>query len=283
MSSAPNPLAKFYRTATTSVKPPSRGAFYDEGVINLNDDGEISIFPMTAQDELILQNPDALLNGEAITKVLKSCVPDVPHPKKLLSCDIDVLMIAVRVASYGDDATMDSKCPNCGEDNQFTLNLDTLLNHSETLEDSYEVVLENNLTVYLIPSRFEGTVRQQKAAFQSTKLEQAIVNPELSDDARLKILSQVFERVSKFNYDMVLEAISKVVFTEEEEGEIVEITDVKHIGAWLQNVDKSTTDKIHEKIEEINRIGIEKTMTAVCTECEHNWESKIEFNPVNFS
>ena len=67
MSSAPNPLVKFYRTATTSVKLPSRGKYYDEGVLKLNDDGEVSIFPMTAQDEITLQNPDALLSGEAIS------------------------------------------------------------------------------------------------------------------------------------------------------------------------------------------------------------------------
>lgn len=277
-----NPLTKFYRTATTSVRLPSRGAYYANDVVNLNEDGEVSIFPMTAQDELTLQNPDALLNGEAIIKVLKSCVPDVLNSKKLLSCDIDVLMIAVRVASYGDDAAMQAICPKCKEENTFTLNLDTLLNHSETLDDSYEVILDNNLTVYVVPSRFEGTVRQQKAAFQSTKLEQAIVNPSIADEERLKILTQVFEKVTKFNYEMVLEAIAKVIFTNEE-GELVEITNTKHIGEWLKNIDKATTDKLQDKIAEINKIGIEKTMSAVCNECEHKWETNIEFNPVNFS
>ena len=281
MSKAPNPLVQFYRTATTSVKLPSRGRYYEDGVLKLNDENEISIFPMTAQDEIMLQNPDALLSGEAVTTVIKSCVPDVQNPKKLLSCDIDVLMIAVRVASYGDDASMDSKCPKCDESNTFTLSLDTLLNHTETLEDSYEVVLENNLTIYLIPGKFENLVRQQKAAFQNTKLENAITNPDLSDDQRLKILSQVFEQVSKFNYELVLEAVSKVVFTNDEG--LQEITNRKHIGEWLKNVEKSTIDMIHEKIAEINKVGIQKVLSATCTACEHTWEASIEFNPVNFS
>lgn len=282
MNKKSNPLEQFYRTATTSVKLPSRGKYYDDGVLTLNDDAEISIFPMTAQDEITLQNPDALLSGEAVTTVIKSCVPGVSNPKKLLSCDIDVLMIAVRVASYGDSASMDADCPKCEEPNTFTMNLDTLLNHTEILDDNYEVVLENNLTVFVTPGRFESLVKQQKAAFQNTKLEQAIINPDLSDEQRMKILSQVFEQVSKFNYELVLEAVQKVVFTDGE-GELVEITDRNHIGSWLKNIDKTTSDKIQEKIAEINKVGIEKTLTAACTKCEHTWDANIEFNPVNFS
>lgn len=276
-----NPLTQFYRTATTSVKLPSRGKYYEDGVLNLNDDGEVSIFPMTAQDEITLKNPDALLSGEAVIKVIKSCVPDILKPKKLLSSDIDVLMIAVRVASYGDDATMDTECPKCKEDNTFTLNLDTLLNHTETLDDSYEVVLNSNLTVFLAPGKFEGLVKQQKAAFQNTKLEQAIINPDLTDEQRMKILSKVFEQVSKFNYELVLEAITKVVFTNEEG--LQEVTDRSQIGEWINNIQKGDTDKLQAKIAEINKIGIEKTLSATCDKCEHTWDASIEFNPVNFS
>lgn len=281
MNQAQNPLSKFYRTATLSVKLPSRGAYYEDGAVELNDDDEIGVLPMTAQDEIILQNPDALLSGEAVIKVIKSCVPGVKDPKKLLSCDIDVLMIAIRVASYGDDAQMTQNCPKCKEQNSFTLNLDVLLNHAETLDEEYETVLDSSLTVFITPSKFENVVKQQKAAFHNTKLEQAIRDPDLTDEQRLKILSQVFEKMTKLTYEQTLGAISKVVFTDDE-GELVEVTDSKHIMEWLNNTEKSSMDKIQDKISEVNSKGIEKTMVAKCSHCENTWEATIEFNPVNF-
>lgn len=282
MNAEKNPLSKFYRSVAISVPIPSRGLYYEDGTVEMNSDGEVAIYPMTAQDELMLQNPDALLSGEAVISVIKSCVPGIKHPKKLLSCDIDVLMIAIRVASYGDTASMDSKCPKCFHSNTFSLNLDTLLNHSEKLEDSYEIVVQDELTVFVTPGRFENTVKQQKAAFQNTKLEQAITNPDLTDEQRMKILSQVFAQVSKVNYELILDSIDKVVFTDEE-GELVEIKSKNHIGDWLKNIDKHTIGAIEDKLIEVNRIGIEKTLTATCEECEHVWETNIEFNPVNFS
>ncbi len=281
MSKTANPLTKFYRTAALSVSLPSKGKYYDDGVVKLNDDGEVPVFPMTAQDEITLQNPDALLSGEAITNVIRSCVPDVSKPKKLLSCDIDVLMIGIRIASYGETATMDADCPKCNESNTFTMNLDSLLNQTETLENEYEIVLDNNLTIFVAPSRFENMVRQQKTAFQNTKLERAITDPSLSDEARLTILSQVFKQVSKFNFEAVHEAIQKIIFTEDGEENV--ITNQTHIGEWIKNIEKTSIDKIESKIIEVNRIGIEKSMGAACKHCEHKWEANIEFNPVNFS
>jgi len=282
MSNKQNPLTKFYRTPALSVKIPSRGKYYADGIVNLNDDDEISILPMTAQDEVTLQNPDALLSGEAVISAIKSCVPGISNPKKLLSCDIDVLMIAIRVASYGDNATMQQNCPKCKESNEFNLNLDTLLNHTDVLDEHYEVVLNGELTVFVAPSKFENVVRQQKTAFENTKLEQAISSPDLSDGKRLKILSQVLDKVSKFTFDQTLDAVIKVLFTDED-GEIIEVTDRQHITDWLHNIDKTTIEKVQDKVAEVNGIGIEKSFPAKCSKCEHQWEAIIEFNPVNFS
>ena len=169
MAQSENPLKKYYRNAKLSVKLPSRGEYYKDGTLALNEDGELPIYPMTAQDEITLQNPDALLTGQALIDVIKSCVPAVSQSRKLLACDIDVLMIAIRVASYGEEANMELNCVECDAPNTYSLNLDTLLNQAETLDEHYEVVLDNNLTIYVKPGSFESMVRQQKAAFENSK------------------------------------------------------------------------------------------------------------------
>lgn len=277
-----NPLKQYYRNEKISVKLPSRGKYYPENILTLNEDEELGIFPMTAQDEITLQNPDALLTGQAVIDVIKSCVPAINSPRKLLSCDIDALMIAIRLASYGDKANMEIACPECSHKNVYSLNLETLLNQGESLDDYYEVVLENSLTVFIKPGTFESMVRQQKATFENTKLEEAIINPEMSDEHRMKILARVFEKITKLNFELINESISKIILTNDE-GEEVEITNRKHISEWIKNIEKSTVDLIEETILNVNKIGIAKTTPATCTSCDHKWDARIEFNPVNFS
>jgi hypothetical protein len=36
-------------------------------------------------------------------------------------------------------------------------------------------------------------------------------------------------------------------------------------------------------IKVVNKIGVKKEFTAKCDSCGHEWESEIDFNPVNFS
>lgn len=282
MNDVSNPLKQYYRNEKISVKLPSRGKYYSEKVLVLNEDEELGIFPMTAQDEITLQNPDALLTGQAVIDVIKSCVPAINSPRKLLSCDIDALMIAIRLASYGDEANMEINCPECESKNVYSLNLEALLNQSESLDDHYEVVLENNLTVFIKPGTFESMVRQQKAAFENTKLEEAIINPEMSDEHRMKILARVFEKITKLNFELINESIDKVILTNDD-GEEVEIINRKHIAEWIKNIEKSTVDVIEEKVLDVNKVGIAKTTPAVCTSCSHKWDARVEFNPVNFS
>lgn len=284
MNTKGNPLQQFYRKETTYLKLPSRGQFYSDGVIEFLENGELAVMPMTAADEITLKNPDALLSGKAIVDVITSCVRGVKKPKKLLSCDIDALMIAIREASYGDEAVMEINCPNvdCGEKNEYSLDLDLLLNDTEILEESYEVILPGELTIYLRPGTFETMNKQNKAAFESSKIQRTMNSATMSDEAAMSMLSHVFSTLTKLNFEVINDAIQRVVFTNEE-GEIQEITNKKHISDFIQNIDKTSVDLIDEKIGEINKVGITKILDAICKACGHKWEAPLELNPVNFS
>lgn len=278
-----NPLTQFYRVEKSSVGLPSRGQFYDDTVVELNDDGEVPIFPMTAADEMQLKNPDALLSGSAVIDLLKSCVPAVKKPRQLLSCDIDVLMIGIRHASYGDDASINISCPKCGEENEFSINLEIMLNTAETLDEHYDVILQDGkLTVFVKPGTFAAILKRQKTAFQGSQLERAISNEDISDEQRLKLFAQTFNKLTKLNFELITDAIDKIVFTDEN-GEETIVKSKKHIDEFIRNIEKHEVDEIETVISEVNKIGIAQTMPAVCKTCEHGWDAPIEFNPVNFS
>ena len=283
MANTSNPLKQFYRIEKSSVKIPSRGRFYSNNVIDINEDGEVAIFPMTAADEMQLRNPDALLTGAAISDVLKSCVPSLKDPKKLLSCDIDALMIGVRHASYGDDASITVKCPECGEENDYELNLEVLLNSTEVLEDEYEVVLhDGDVTVFVKPGTFSSLMKRQRSAFEGAQVQKILLDPDLDEERRIKAFAQTFKKLSKVTFELIVDAVHKIAFTDEE-GEVQEVTSKSHIDEFIRNISKGEVDKIEKKITEVNSVGIQKMMDVVCMKCEHKWEAPIEFNPVNFS
>lgn len=51
-----NPLKKYYRQPKQFVKLPSGYKFYPEGSIQVPESGEVAVYPMTAKDEMLLNN-----------------------------------------------------------------------------------------------------------------------------------------------------------------------------------------------------------------------------------
>lgn len=273
-----NPLSKFYRAVKFYTTLPSGTSYYNEKDVEFSEGGELGVLAMTSKDELILKNPDSLLNGEAVVQVIRSCVPGVKTPKKLLTNDLDVLLIAIRYATYGDEMAVEMECPNCQVENKYSLNLGENLDRIGKLENDYIVHLDMGLSIFVQPFTYTESLKALKEQFEQTKIARSMSDQSLSDDQRLKMFSDSYRKITELNYDLIISSIRKVV--KEDEGICVE--DKEQIKEFLFNIDKGSVEKIDKLIKEINQIGIVKVFKAVCQSCAHEWDAPIDFNPVNF-
>lgn len=279
MENQSNPLRQYFRQFKLYMKLPSGTSYYTPGVIKFSDNGELGIMPMTGRDELILKNPDALLNGEALVEVIKSCAPGVSDPRILLTNDIDAIITAIRYATFNDTLETTMRCPECGSENNFKLDLQYSLDNMTYLEPEYVVNLESGLSVFVKPYAFPELLKGLHIQFEQSKASRIIESDKLSDDERLKMFSVAFKEMATATYTLMRNSVIKVV----DESNGVNVTDQKFIEDFLSNIDKRSVDKISDVIKEINEIGIQKSFTATCDKCTHQWQSQIDFNPVNFS
>ena len=97
--SGPNPLQKYFRQPKIYLSLPSKGHWYPEGAIEMTENGELPVYAMTAKDELAFKTPDALLNGQSVVDVVKSCLPNIKDPWLMPSIDVDAILIAIRIAT----------------------------------------------------------------------------------------------------------------------------------------------------------------------------------------
>lgn len=108
-----NPLMGYARKPVLSVKLPTNGSWYDNDMIEYNALGEVEIMPMLPSDELMLLNPYELVSGNAIVEMIKSCCPSIKDPKKLYYPDVNVILLGIKKASYGDEIKQNGICPHC--------------------------------------------------------------------------------------------------------------------------------------------------------------------------
>ena len=130
-----NPLKQYFRKPGIWVKLPSQGNFYNDKPEGLNDMGEIAIYPMTAKDELVLKNADALLNGNAVFEIVRSCAPSIKNPEEMPAVDLDAILLAIRRCTYGEKMEISTQ-HDCGENvtNDVTIDLNQFIATIKTIE-----------------------------------------------------------------------------------------------------------------------------------------------------
>ena len=279
MSNQTNPLSNHFRSPKLYIKLPSGTDLYSKDVIEFPDSGELPIFPMTAKDEILLKNPDALLNGEATVQLIKSCCPNVKQPLEVYAPDIDAILVAINGASNNDNIEVKAPCPDCEEESEITLSAEAILEMMGKLEKSYVVDIADNLQVELRPFTYRSTIKVGLASFQSSRSLQSLAD--LTDDLdKLKVFNENFMRIAGANFELLVDSVKSVTIKQDDEDIVV--TDRKQILEFLENCESSVGKKIEESSTEINSIGINKEATFQCEKCDKTFESPVQFDPVNF-
>lgn len=277
MTQTANPLAKYYRAPGPHVKIPSGGRFSEIDESKLSMTGEIPVYPMTAADEVLVKNPDALLNGFAVEELIKSCVPAVVNARTLAAQDIDVLLLAIKLASYGDKMEVGAVCPACKHPNDFEISIQNdILPFVVAMEDDYEVRLSEHLVAYLRPYNYEAQTQIQMKAFEETKILQSLINAETTDADKLQTFNESFRKITQFNLDLMSQCILRIVTPD------AEVTDNEQIADFIRNAPKDQVHKIQKKMDEFSKAGVQKETEAKCEKCDHTWATEYTFDPSHF-
>lgn len=270
-----NPLAKYFRKPGMYVTLPSKGKFTKPEDIQFSITGEVEVFPMTAADEIISKNPDGLLNGHSVEKILKSCVPGIKDPMSLPTQDVDYLLLAIKKVSSGDIYEISRKCPHCGNDHGYSISLEEKLNEIIFLNDDYSVRINDEVIIHLKPHTYASTTKMALAAFEETKMFQSMMDNELSSDDKIKYFNESYEKIASLQLDIMSECVYKVITPEDE------VVNHEFIKQFILNTDSKTISKIKDKLSEIGKSGIDYNITLDC-ECGKEFDTSIILDPSHF-
>ena len=239
------------------------------------------MFAMTAKDELTMKTPDALLNGAATVNVIKSCVPDIVDPWQLPSIDLDAVLIAIRIATYGDSLDMETKQPVTGEDKTFSVDLRQLLNTLVTAE--YDSLLEiGDFKLELRPLNYKEFTQTSLKTFEEQRIFNTVNDDELPDADKLQKFAESFEKLTDITVSMMANGISKISIGD------TEVTNPVHISEFIDNVDKDVYQAILDHLEiqkdkfSIKPLEITSTEEDIKAGVPETWSVPITFDQSNF-
>ena len=270
-----NPLRQFFRRPAVYLKLPSQGQYWAPEALDLPENGELPVYPMTAIDEISYRTPDALFNGQAVINVVQSCVPNILDAGKIPSMDLNALLVAIRIASYGHSLDVASTCPECKNEDDFSADLRMILDNLGCPDYGTHMDL-GDLQIIFKPSTYEEQNKSAMEQFEKQKILTQMSTTEMSDEERNKMLSESLKQITNLTINLISKSIAAIQIP----GAVV--TDIEQIKEFLQQSDRTVFRKIRDHVIDLTQKTQIKPLDVECSECHHKYQQEINMDMTSF-
>jgi len=245
-----NPLQKYFRQPKIYVSLPSNGKYWNEKDIEFTENGEYPVFAMTAKDELSFKTPDSLINGQSTVDVIQSCIPNIKNAWNMPSIDLDAILVAIRIATYGESMDVNTTVPVIEEERTYQLDLRQILDQLIAVE--FQSILPvGDLVIHLKPLTYREFTNNALKTFEEQRVFSLLDNQDISEEEKLNRFNQSFRKLTELNISMISESISAIEIGEEA------VQDKSYISEFLQKADRDFYNAV------INHIEKEKEKFAI--------------------
>ena len=274
MENYSSPLQKYKRQPKLYIDLPSKGIWYPKDSLEKSE--ELEVYSMTANDEINIKTPDALFTGTAVKNLIESCVPSIKDAWYVPSVDLDYILAAIRLATYGTSIELTTTCRECSNQDTYALPLQGILDHFQSAKTSFQAEVDK-FVFKIRPLCYKEVTDYQIEAFKvrrtiQQKLSQ--IEDTVEKENELRVL---YEGLREKQKETVCSSIIEIV-TPDGETE----TNQPFIKDFIINGDKIYFNAL-EKLYEDNQkaLRIPQTTTS-CSECNTEQAVQPDLDYSNF-
>jgi len=238
-----NPLKKYFRQPKLYVKLPSSGAFYPKGSLEYTQNMEFPVYAMTARDEIAIKTPDALMNGQGTVDVIQSCMPNIKNAWMIPSIDVDAILIAIRIATYGEQIDLDISVPGTAITKTYTTDLRLALDKLLSAVYDTEIKINDELTAFVRPINYQEYTKNSIKTLEEQRIFSIVNSQELSEHQKIEQFNKSFKILTEINIGTIIRSIDKIVTPDGE------VTDPAYINEFVSNSDKEFFNKVTDHLE----------------------------------
>lgn len=269
-----NPLKQYFRRPALYLKLPSGGGSYSPDAIDFPENYELPIYPMTAIDEITTRTPDALFNGIAVTEIIKSCVPNIKDPWKILNIDLDPILVAIKIATNGSTMELQSRCPACEETSKYDVNLQGVLASFKPGDYNQPLVVDG-LTIKFKPLNYKQVNKAGENQFEIQRQLLAIDRMEDSEEKNQKS-ADLLKHINEISMSIIVDTIEYIKTPE------VTVLEKEFISEFLMNCNKNTYNMIKDVNITLRKSTELQPLDVTCMQCKHEYVQPFNINVTDF-
>jgi hypothetical protein len=271
---------------------PTRGIFYQPGILKDGvDPSRIAVRTLGVMDELKYRDPFLLVSGKAIAHLIHHlCGDQIEMPEEMCEIDIETILLAARLASYGSLLKVKHICTHkteegdaqtsCEHENTVQIDLhEHILRYGPIEhEERFEIVLPRvGQTVYLKPVPYRTTMELMRNVMTTRKRAGEIDLNDIENVLRPDTFAK-YEEILNLGSDLRIKSILDCIWAvKTRSGHLIE--DPAQIGPWIFELPNSDHDVINSRIAEVTadfrKISL---IRYLCGKCGAENEFNLQMN-----
>jgi len=275
MTQSVNPLKQFFRQPAIHLRLPSQGEFWPPGSLNYPATKELPVYPMTAIDEITYRTPDSLYNGQAVINVIQSCIPNIRDAWQMPVVDLNAVLVAIRIASYGHSMEIVSTCPACNTDSEYTLDLRTVLDKLRC-GNFHQEITHGDLSIAFRPMTYEHQNISNQNQFEQQKRIQVVQTSDLSDAEKITELNNSLKTITELTIEALKWSIASIRTPP------ALVTEPEHIHEFINNCDRSLFNTIKNHIIGLREGSEIQPLDLECPECHNKYRQQLTMDQTSF-
>jgi hypothetical protein len=257
----PNPLNQYFRHPALQVSLPSGGKFYSKNSIDLVENNQYPVLPLTRQDELVFMSDIGQINGAAFVSVIQSCVPNIKDAWAVPVIDVDKLLTAIKIATHGPNLTIPAQCPACQHEETISVNLSDAIDQISSVD--YDIPEQiDDLKIFFKPVSYRQSTEMNQNQFVESEIENLL--QENATDQEEKI-DKLLDKVRSLSTDVLTKNIYSV------QTPSAEVRDPEHIAEWLRNCNREIYIQLQNSIVARRAPSELKPVTVTCSNCANQY------------
>jgi hypothetical protein len=270
-----NPLTQYFRQPAIHVQLPSQGNFYPPGTLMMPPNRELPVLPMTAVDEITYRTPDALFNSSSVVSVIRSCVPAIRDPWVMPSVDIDAMLIAIRIASFGHGMDLTTVCPSCNHQEEITIDL-RAVNDKLRIGNYQESLHIGDLEVFFRPLSYRDVNENNQQQFEQQQGLRILSDDSVDEKTKADQLGKSMTAINELTLKTIAQSIAAIKTPG------ASVSESEFIMEFLKNCERTVFNRIRDHAIDLRVNSEIQPINLKCNNCSHEYQQPFTLDMASF-
>ena len=186
-------------------------------------------------------------------------MPDILDAWQIPAMDLDTVLTAIRIASYGHEMEFSTQCPKCQAESDRVIDLRQVMDGLGT-PDYDQSIRTGDMEIFLRPMTYKNLTDNSKMQYENQKMLQMLPDTTVPDVDKMTAMGAALKKITP----------------------TAMVREPEFIEEMLQNCDRNLFNHIRDRIVELKSISEMKPLHFECDECQHPYEQQLTLDMSSF-